>query len=267
MTTLEKSPNTPPYHIVAIGGGGCHVDNASITFRMIRAEAEDNNIRYHPVHGCTDESGVLSVRPPSEQTQVLATVMEDIPHHETILLAAQCMGGIALVNYLDNNNNPNVRGLIFAPATQPSFVVSHPVSQQRRHNNGTIMRLSWLTTDIRDFEITNTRSVDARLPPTYLAEAHAEKDVLKRMAHHVQNGRLALIAADLDWNTTSPADVYRMQSASPPPLPDQLQILPSAGHSLHTPGGSGADANCRIAAQRRRVKHVLGTGTHLFSAR
>lgn len=269
MYYSERSITTPvPEHIIAIGGGGCHIDRGtSIPFRMARAEAEDNGINYHPVHGCTDDIDSLKVTPPSLQKERIAELVDSVPSNEKILLMSQCMGGLALVGYLNSNpDKENVRGVIFAPATRPPLVVEHKVSKQRRTNNDTVMNLNWLGSDPRDFVIGDkTQVVQAELPPEYLSEAKQATDTLGDMYMQVKKGRLALVAAALDWNQGSLQDVQTMQQA----LPDhhsQLLIIGGARHSLNTPDCIEPNEDKRIQDQLERTRIMLQAGYGLFKS-
>lgn len=260
MVKSEQSHPAEHPLVVGVGGGGCHLETGSIAFRMIKSTLEDMNVEYAQIHGCDDLYGDPRVVPPSTQRDRIEEIVESTPGDRSILLLGQCMGGCAIVSFLrEYDSDRQVRGVIFAPATQPDKVVTNPQSQARRHAGDTIMRLNVLAGTTRDYRREVALSIDATLPPEYLEEAFDAHSTMTDMEKLVRMGRLSLWAAGNDWNPTSPTDVIKLQELCGDEHADRLRVIPDVGHTLHLTNARHLDEAAQIAAQQSMVETMIRT--------
>lgn len=128
------------------------------------------------------------------------------------------------------------------------------------------MRLQRLAGDTRTFDIVIDREIDAELPPAYLHETTEATDSLDRMTSLVEGGRLALWAAQHDWNTDSPQDVQRLRAQydNDDQAARHLHVARQAGHSLHLPRLYNASREERLAAQQRNIASMAQAGLRMF---
>lgn len=254
--------------VIGVGGGGCHLDTASIVFRMVRSQVEDAGMPYIPIHGCTDGPDKVRVLAPSDQQALITDTISNLPKSERVLLVGQCIGGIAIVNFLledIHKTDTDVRAIIFSPATNPAQVIQSPESRSRRHNNDRTMRLQRLDGDTRTYEISISHEIDAELPESYISEAHYEgEQALGKMAKLVDMGRLALYATQNDWNQESPRAIDLLQRERGNST-SGLYIVEGAGHSLHTPRSVATPGVDTVQQQYGRVATMLNTGAALLS--
>ncbi len=266
MNIRGNNPEKPL--VIAVGGGGCHLDTGSVAFRMVRSQLEDADIPYLPIHGCTDLAQPdPRVYPPSEQRDMITQAIDTLPEQQPVLLVSQCIGSIATINYLRDNidNKRPTAGVILSPATRPDIVVSRPESRARRHQNDTIMRLKVLAGNTRDFDISIAQTVDAQLPSAYLDETLGSPDLIDSMTELHELGKLALIAGERDWNTPAIADISQLQQSTAA-HPQNLHLLPRTGHSLHLSAARDVTAQTRQEFQQRNIRTTLRTGMALLQS-
>lgn len=231
-----------PVTTFCIGGGGSHLTRGSVAFNHIKNTLSEYNITPHNIHGVTDDA----VRSPSEQYE---EIMDNVPsgakekgEEGSVLLIAQCMGTIAAHRALLSMTEENINAALVTfspPLPNPDEVIKLPNSRKRRRHNDTEMQCpTFPDGKIGDFDVLCHEWLP--IPPEYFYDIQEAHGLEHQLHQSVEVGRAAVIAAERDWNTSTPLIVsswrrswqlYGLHEAR-----QRAIIAPKAGHSLHPSG-------------------------------
>ena len=261
-----------PITTFCIGGGGSHLTRGSVAFNHIKNTLSKYNITPHNIHGVTTDAASLRVRSPSEQYE---EIMDSIPigakeegEKGSVLLIAQCMGTIAAHQALSSMTEEGIDAALVAfspPLPSPDKVIQLPNSRKRRRNNDTEMQCpTFPDGKIGDFSV--LRHEWLPITQKYFHDIQETRDLEEKLRQSVEIGRAAVIAAERDWNTSTPLIVSSWRrSWQLRGLHEARQraiIVPKAGHSLHP---SGENKHLAPLSQRQACQLVVDTGLKILS--
>ena len=155
---------------------------------------------------------------------------------------------------------------LFAPPL-PNLdeVIKLPNSRKRRRHNDTEMQCPMFPDGkIGDFSV--LRHEWLPIPQKYFHDIQETRDLEKQLHQSVKIGRAAVIAAERDWNTSTPLIVNSWRrSWQLHGLHEARQraiIVPKAGHSLHP---SGENKHLAPLSQQQACQLVVDTGLKILS--
>lgn len=186
----------------------------------------------------------------------------------SVLLIAQCMGTIAAHQALLSMTEESIDAALVAfspPLPNPDQVVQLPNSRKRRRHNDTEMQCpTFPDGKIGDFD--TLRHEWLPIPREYFRDIKKTHDLEKQLHQSVEVGRAAVIAAERDWNTSTPLIVSSWRrSWQLHGLHEARQraiIVPKAGHSLHP---SGENKHLAPLSQQQACQLVVDTGLRILS--
>ena len=261
-----------PITAFCVGGGGSHLERGSVAFNYINRTLSKYDITPHNVHGVTDDTTNSRVRSPSEQYE---EIMDSIPigakeegEKGSVLLIAQCMGTIAAHQALSSMAEEGIDAALVAfspPLPSPDKVIQLPNSRKRRRNNDTEMQCpTFPDGKIGDFSV--LRHEWLPIPQKYFHDIQETRDLEKQLHQSVEIGRAAVIAAERDWNTSTPLIVSSWrrswQLRGLHEAKQRAIIIPKAGHSLHP---SGENKHLAPLSQQQACQLVVDTGLKILS--
>ena len=261
-----------PITAFCVGGGGSHLAIDSVAFDYINRTLSNYYITPHNVHGVTDDTTSSRVHSPSEQYE---EIMDNIPDRAkekgeegSVLLIAQCMGTIAAHQALSSMAEEGIDAALVAfspPLPSPGEVIQLPNSRKRRRHNDTEMQCpTFPDGKIGDFSV--LRHGWLPIPQKYFHDIQETRDLEKQLHQSVEIGRAAVIAAERDWNTSTPLIVNSWRrSWQLHGLHEARQraiIIPKAGHSLHP---SGENKHLAPLSQQQACQLVVDTGLKILS--
>ena len=230
------------------------------------------DINPHDVHGVTDDTTSSRVRSPSEQYE---EIMDNIPSENkekdekgSVLIIAQCMGTIAAHRALLSMTEENINAALVTfspPLPNPDEVIKLPNSRKRRRHNDTEMQCPMFPDGkIGDFSV--LRHEWLPIPQKYFHDIQETRDLEKQLHQSVEIGRAAVIAAERDWNTSTPLIVSSWrrswQLRGLHEAEQRAIIVPKAGHSLHP---SGENKHLAPLSQQQACQLVVDTGLRILS--
>ena len=261
-----------PITTFCIGGGGSHLTRGSVAFNYINDALSEYGTAPHNIHGVTTDATSLRVRSPSEQYE---EIMDSIPigakeegEKGSVLLIAQCMGTIAAHQALSSMTEEGIDVALVAfspPLPSPDKVIQLPNSRKRRRNNDTEMQCpTFPNGKIGDFSV--LRHEWLPIPQKYFHDIQETRDLEEKLRQSVEIGRAAVIAAERDWNTSTPLIVSSWRrSWQLRGLHEARQraiIVPKADHSLHP---SGENKHLAPLSQQQACQLVVDTGLKILS--
>ncbi len=234
--------------VIMIAGMGNRT-SASVMPPMLREQCDALGYTAHSVEGVTTAAdGSLETSPPSAQTQEVDSIVANTEPETRVLLVAHCVGAVAAVNYLEANDNPNVRGVLIAPPlTTPLATINHDQVQRRveEHDGDPhIAVLDFPSDDPYNFDrLVETK---ARITPRFLDEitaASSNDDFLRRATALAQTGRLGIVVPSGDWNEGALAAAAYW--------PGEALQIDGAKHALNMPDRllDSQRANCDTTLQ------------------
>ena len=257
-----------PITAFCVGGGGSHLERGSVAFNYINRTLSNYDITSHNVHGVTDDTTSSRVRSPSEQYEEIMDNVSDRGKEGPVLLIAQCMGTIAAHQALLSMTEENINTALVTfspPLPNPSEVIKLPNSRKRRRHNDTEMQCPMFPDGkIGDFSV--LRHEWLPIPRKYFHDIQETRDLEEKLRQSVEIGRAAVIAAERDWNTSTPLIVsswrrswqlYGLHEAR-----QRAIIVPKAGHSLHP---SGENKHLAPLSQQQACQLVVDTGLKILS--
>ena len=261
-----------PITTFCIGGGGSHLTRGSVAFNYINDTLSGYGIAPHNIHGVTTDATDLRVRSPSEQYEEIMNNMSDGAKEKgeegPVLLIAQCMGTIAAHQALLSMTEENINAALVTfspPLPNPDEVIKLPNSRKRRRHNDTEMQCpTFPDGKIGDFSV--LRQEWLPIPREYFHDIQETRDLEEKLRQSVEIGRAAVIAAERDWNTSTPLIVsswrrswqlYGLHEAR-----QRAIIVPKAGHSLHP---SGENKHLAPLSQQQACQLVVDTGLKILS--
>ena len=244
----------------------------SVAFNHIKNTLSEYNITPHNIHGVTTDATDLRVRSPSEQYEEIMDNMSDGAKEKgekgPVLLIAQCMGTIAahraLLSMIEENINTALVTFL-PPLPNPNEVIQLPNSRKRRRHNDTEMQCpTFPDGKIGDFSV--LRHEWLPIPREYFHDIQKTRDLEKQLHQSVEIGRAAVIAAERDWNTSTPLIVSSWrrswQLRGLHEAEQRAIIVPKAGHSLHP---SGENKHLAPLSQQQACQLVVDTGLKILS--
>jgi hypothetical protein cdiviTM7_00190 len=257
-----------PITAFCVGGGGSHLERGSVAFNYINRTLSNYDITSHNVHGVTDDTTSSRVRSPSEQYEEIMDNVSDRGKEGPVLLIAQCMGTIAAHQALLSMTEENINTALVTfspPLPNPSEVIKLPNSRKRRRHNDTEMQCPMFPDGkIGDFSV--LRHEWLPIPRKYFHDIQETRDLEEKLRQSVEIGRAAVIAAERDWNTSTPLIVSSWRrSWQLRGLHEARQraiIVPKAGHSLHP---SGKNKHLAPLSQQQACQLVVDTGLRILS--
>ena len=258
-----------PITTFCIGGGGSHLTRGSVAFNHIKNTLSEYNITPHNIHGVTDDDAIGSrVRSPSEQYEEIMDNVSDRGKEGPVLLMAQCMGTIAAHQALLSMTKENINTALVTfspPLPNPNEVIQLPNSRKRRRHNDTEMQCpTFPDGKIGDFSV--LRQEWLPIPREYFHDIQKTRDLEEKLHKSVEIGRAAVIAAERDWNTSTPLIVSSWRrSWQLHGLHEARQraiIIPKAGHSLHP---SGENKHLAPLSQQQACQLVVDTGLRILN--
>ena len=261
-----------PITTFCVGGGGSHLTRGSVAFNHIKNTLSEYNITPHNIHGVTTDATDLRVRSPSEQYEEIMDNMSDEAKEKgekgPVLLIAQCMGTIAAHQALLSMTEENINAALVTfspPLPNPDEVIKLPNSRKRRRHNDTEMQCPMFPDGkIGDFSV--LRHEWLPIPREYFHDIQETRDLEEKLRQSVEIGRAAVIAAERDWNTSTPLTVSGWRrSWQLHGLHEARQraiIVPKAGHSLHP---SGENKHLAPLSQQQACQLVVDTGLIILS--
>lgn len=257
-----------PITAFCVGGGGSHLERGSVAFNYINRTLSDYDITSHNVHGVTDDTTSSRVRSPSEQYEEIMDNVSDRGKEGPVLLIAQCMGTIAAHQALLSMTKENINTALVTfspPLPSPGEVIQLPNSRKRRRHNDTEMQCpTFPDGKIGDFSV--LRHEWLPIPQKYFHDTQETRDLEKQLHQSVEIGRAAVIAAERDWNTSTPLIVsswrrswqlHGLREAE-----QRAIIVPKAGHSLHP---SGENKHLAPLSQQQACQLVVDTGLRILN--
>ena len=257
-----------PITAFCVGGGGSHLERGSVAFNYINRTLSDYDITPHNVHGVTDDTTSSRVLSPSEQYEEIMDNVSDRGKEGPVLLIAQCMGTIAAHQALLSMTKENINTALVTfspPLPNPNEVIQLPNSRKRRRHNDTEMQCpTFPDGKIGDFSV--LRQEWLPIPREYFHDIQKTRDLEEKLHKLVEIGRAAVIAAERDWNTSTPLIVsswrrswqlYGLHEAR-----QRAIIVPKAGHSLHP---SGENKHLAPLSQQQACQLVVDTGLKILS--
>ena len=257
-----------PITAFCVGGGGNHLERGSVAFNCINHTLLNYDITSHNVHGVTDDTTSSRVRSPSEQYEEIMDNVSDRDKEGPVLLIAQCMGTIAAHQALLSMTKENINTALVTfspPLPNPNEVIQLPNSRKRRRHNDTEMQCPMFPDGkIGDFSVLRHKWLP--IPREYFHDIQETRDLEEKLRQSVEIGRAAVIAAERDWNTSTPLIVSSWRrSWQLHGLHEARQraiIVPKAGHSLHP---SGENKHLAPLSQQQACQLVVDTGLKILS--
>jgi hypothetical protein cdiviTM7_00190 len=178
------------------------------------------------------------------------------------------MGTIAAHQALLSMTKENINTALVTfspPLPNPNEVIQLPNSRKRRRHNDTEMQCpTFPDGKIGDFSVLRHKWLP--IPREYFHDIQETRDLEKQLHQSVEIGRAAVIAAERDWNTSTPLIVSgwrrswrlrRLHGAR-----QRAIVIPEAGHSLHP---SGKNKHLAPLSQQQACQLVVDTGLRILS--
>ena len=261
-----------PITTFCVGGGGSHLTRGSVAFNYINRTLSNYDITPHNVHGVTDDTTSSRVRSPSEQYEEIMDNMsnrvKEKGEEDSVLLIAQCMGTIAAHQALLSMMEEKVNAALVTfspPLPSPGEVIQLPNSRKLlRHSNTEMLCPKFPEDKIGDFSALYYELCP--IPKEYPQDIQKAQNLGKQLRQSVEIGNAAVIAAERDWNTSTPLIVSSWrrswQLRGLHEAERRAIIVPKAGHSLHP---SGENKYLAPLSQQQTCQLVVDTGLKILS--